>query len=102
MPLPRIAPWFNREDYDAIKALCGDDPDLPDAFDEWLKGAAELLSKEESRGTIRYKVVVDPKEFSAWCRSAGVDANTFTLGAFAVKKSGEQREAGATVALVAD
>ncbi len=85
-----IAPWFEREDYDSFKALVPDDPDFPDTFDEWLKLASEQAAKYEARGGFE-KVIVNPQEFAVWCRASGLDANSTTLGAFAVSKAYRQK-----------
>jgi hypothetical protein len=83
-PRREIAVWIRREDYDAFKTLCPNDPDLPDTFDEWLQRATENVTKSAVRGDTVNKVIVDPREFAKWCAAAGVDRNNVTLGGFAV------------------
>jgi hypothetical protein len=78
-----VSPWFSRENYNAIKAMVGPDTDLPDTFDAWLQRETERMARAEAKGLVAKKAVVDPDKFAAWCRASGVDANDFTLGAFA-------------------
>jgi hypothetical protein len=90
MTLPRIFAWFSREDYDAIKGLSPNDPDLPDTFDEWLELATQQVANLEANGVAVKKVVINSQEFSAYCRACGVDPNGALRGAFAVVKGRQQ------------
>ena len=91
-PRREIAVWIKREDYDAFKSLCANDPDLPDTFDEWLQRATEHAAKTEARGDTIDKVIVDPQEFAKWCLAAGVDRNNVTLSGFAVAIARRQKK----------
>jgi hypothetical protein len=95
MPLPRIAAWFRPDDYDAIKRLSPNDPDLPDTFDEWLQAATKQIADLELNGIAVQKVVVNSKELSAWCRGSGVNPDSVGHSAFAVAKSWRQKDGGA-------
>ena len=92
MPQPRIMPWYARKDYQVLKEIIPNDPDIPDTYEEWLNRAANQLTEPEAHGVVCEKVVIDAQEFATWCRDSGLDANSTTIGAFAVKKAREQDE----------
>jgi hypothetical protein len=75
MPRPKIGPAIRQEDFDAFKALSPDDPDLPAAFEEWRKNAAEIDAKLKTLGVIVQRIPISPQEFAAWARKTGRDAN---------------------------
>lgn len=81
---PRIAVWINRDDYDAFKGLSPNDPDLPDAYDDWLKIATEQAAKLEASSIPVEKVIINPQQFAAYCRASGIDTNNVTRGGFAI------------------
>ena len=85
MPRQRkqIAVWIERKDYDAFKAICHDDLNFPNTFDELPQRAMEQITKAEARGDIVNKVIMDPQEFAAFCRAGRIDTNSTTLDAYA-------------------
>ena len=89
----RNVPWFERENYDAIKRLITDES-MPNSFEQWLEAATKQISELTAAGIGVEKVVINPKEFAAWCRASGVDHNFATLGAFTVAIARKQREHG--------
>ncbi len=74
--------WFERKDYEAIKRLMPDEPNLYNSFEEWLEKANKNVEKLEARGFVVRKTKIDPEEFAAYCAKAGQDCNGATLGAF--------------------
>ena len=91
----RILSWFRRQDYDVIRGLVADDPNLPNPFDEWSEAATKELEKLESLGIVVRKAIINPREFSAWCQASGMDHNWATLGAFAIIIDRKYYERGA-------
>lgn len=92
MPTISIAAaWFRRQDYDAVKALAPHDPNLPDAFDEWLDLATQQLAQLEAEGVVVEKVVVEPRQFAAWCRRRKVEPDQHARAAYAVDRARRQR-----------
>jgi hypothetical protein len=91
---PKIVPWFNREDYDAIKALIGDDPDYPTGFDEWAERSEQVIAKLNAQGIAYEKAVINPDEFTTYCRRAGVEHDGVALNGFAVVVDRRNRESG--------
>jgi hypothetical protein len=91
--MSRIVPWFEREDYAAIRKLVGND--LPESFDAWLEVTKKQMAELVLRGIVYEKAVVNSKNFSAYCRASGFDQNIETLGFFAVNIARKDRESGA-------
>ena len=86
MSLPRIKPWFSKEDYEKIKNLIPEDENIPNFYNEWLSLAQEEEKKYTKSEKIK-KVIIKADEYVSWCRSAGLECNYTTIGAFAVQKS---------------
>jgi hypothetical protein len=94
MARTQIIPWFDRENYDAIRGLVGDDA-IPDAFNEWLEATIKLVDEGTARGIAMEKVVIDPQQFAAWCLASGLQHNLTTLRAFSVTVARKQRDSSA-------
>jgi hypothetical protein len=90
----RIVSRFRREDYETIRRLVPD-AKWADSFDEWSKASEQDIAKLKARGHTAVEVIVDPKEYVAFCHSAGHDHNFATLEAFAVYAAWKNREGGA-------
>jgi hypothetical protein len=88
----RIIYSIRREDYDAIKQLVADKP-WPDTFEEWREADSKIVGKIEARGDIVEQVIVDPKQFAAYCHTSRIDHNETTLMAFAVARYQAKRRA---------
>lgn len=84
---PPIALIIRPEDYDTFRALIPNDPEfLPDTYDAWLKRTSDEKAKCLARGDVLDEVIINPEEFAAYCRSAGLKPGRFSLDAFAVVK----------------
>ena len=88
----RIMPWFRREDYRTFVVLAPRDPDLPPSFDLWLKQASKDVEKEEARGRVCKKVVVDPNECARWCQATKMPVNYATIRGYAIAKALQERD----------
>jgi hypothetical protein len=89
MPIPQ--PWFRTpEDYEAIRHLVTDEPQLFDTFEEWLDAADKRFEKFIAKGITVKKVFVDPQEFTAWCSATNVGHNRASFLAFAIAASTKQ------------
>jgi hypothetical protein len=80
--------WFTRRNYPKHRAL--DPTGLPATFDEWL----EYAGGEVHRTGRALRVVIDPTQFSTWCRIASRDTDAAARAAFAqiVAKAARRRE----------
>jgi hypothetical protein len=68
-------PWCRREDWSALIAIFADAVQLPATYEKWLYAAQKVEKKIQSHGGIAERVYLDPGEFSAWCRTRGLDIN---------------------------
>jgi hypothetical protein len=71
--------WFEREDYDFVRRLIPNDNHLPGSFDQWEKSVRNQIAQLQARGITICKVMVDPKEYSAYCEVKGVNPSIATL-----------------------
>jgi hypothetical protein len=89
MPIPQ--PWFRTcEDYQAIRHLVTDEPQLFDTFEEWLNAADQRFEKFLAKGITVKRVFVDPQEFTAWCSATERRYNRATFLAFVIAASTKQ------------
>lgn len=77
--------WFDRENYDELKALFTDGDSLPDTFDQWQTLAERGVDQLRREGKIVIKAYLDPKTFPEWCRSRGLDINSAARRKFAAE-----------------
>jgi hypothetical protein len=73
----RTVAWFTRRNYAQHRAM--DPAGLPSTFDEWLAHVAQQCRQKDPV----LRVVIDPAQFSAWCRAASRDADALARTAFA-------------------
>jgi hypothetical protein len=84
-------PWFRTpEDYEAIRHLVTDEPQLFNTFKEWLDAANQRFEKFIAKGITVKKVFVDPQEFTAWCSATNVGYNRASFLAFVIAASTKQ------------
>ena len=88
----KVVIWFRREDYDAIRRLIPNEPNLPNTFDEWLEAATRQVQKLKAPHAVIRRAIVDPREFAAYCNASGVDHSWTILRAFAVLIDRQNRE----------
>ena len=70
--------WYkNKEDFIKARAIFTDAFLLPDTYEEFLTGFAEIESRVKASGKIMVKAELNPATFPGWCkeRSLNVDAN---------------------------
>ena len=84
--------WLRPGDYDAIKRLVPDHPELADTFEQWQQAALERVEELESRGFTVKMPVIDPQAFTEWCRAGGADHSEASLDAFAALVALEEGE----------
>jgi hypothetical protein len=86
-----LEPWFRtREDYEAIRRLVTDEPQLFDTFDQWLEAANKFVEKLTARGKVVKKVFIDPQEFTTWCLRSNISYSSVALQAFTAGASLKQ------------
>lgn len=65
-------PWFKSDSYAAARAAMADGAELPERHDDWLREAEGVCAEAEEAGHRVLKVIVEPKEFSLWCRARNI------------------------------
>jgi hypothetical protein len=61
--------WYRKEDWPKLLAVSADRDNLEDTFDEWCRGAQQLLLRLVSEGVEARKVDVELDNLIAWCRN---------------------------------
>jgi len=79
--------WFEREDYDFVRRLIPNDNHLPGSFDQWEQSARKQIAQLQARGIKICKIMVYPKEYSAYCQARGMSPSIATLGTFVMESS---------------
>ena len=64
--------WYLPGDYGQARAMMEDADALPDTFAEWLKAAEDAERQAQGLGHTVVRAILDPFEFSIWCRDNGV------------------------------
>lgn len=82
---PTSVPWFNRENYDAVKREAPHDTDLPDTYAEWQEGHAQEIGKLQANRIVFTIIIINACELAAYCRACGQGVNGVTVRAFALK-----------------
>lgn len=57
--------WLRREDWPRWQAI---DSDLP-AYDQWLNKIETAIKEVKKNGQIAEKIIINPDDFVAWCRT---------------------------------
>lgn len=76
-------PWYSSATYARATALMEDRVEFPPAFEAWRREAEPRLRRLERDGAVVYRVIIDPEEFTSWCRRQGVVPNAAARERFA-------------------
>ncbi len=91
----RVVPWFNTaEDYDAVRRVMPNLETLSSSFDEWQKGALELIEKMEKADIVVRQVVIDPVKLASWRLNCGIDDDEIAFGQFVAAAYGHNALGG--------
>ncbi len=74
--------WYERDDYDRVRALSKGDSELQPTFDEWLDNASKELVRAAMGGLVIEKFTVKSDELAVWLAANNVDANVQTRAAY--------------------
>ena len=66
-------PWYLEPDYPGILKVMEDAADMPDSFEKWIGGAQAEERRLQSGGHVVARAVIDPFEFTIWCRNEGLN-----------------------------
>jgi predicted translin family RNA/ssDNA-binding protein len=89
-----IVIWFEREDYEAIKLLIPNEPNLCDTYEQWLEKTNKDIEKFNTLGFTVRKAIIDHEQFTAYCAAAGQEYTSVALLMFATKIDRENFEHG--------
>jgi hypothetical protein len=79
-------PWIgSRKDYQRLRRMIGQHPDMPDTFEEWHYLTNKKIAEEEG-GSVQ-KVNVDPDEFHQFCIRTNAEPDVTSLRTFVEQKA---------------
>ena len=87
--------WFQRHQWDQLRAVSADVDDLESTYEEWLAFAERRLSDLRAQGANVEKVAVDVDELVQWCESQGVKVDGRSRAMFAAHKVRSKHESSA-------
>ena len=79
-------PWFEPDDYQALRKLFSDGDRLPGTFSEWRIQAITAFRLFEEQNLPVMRVRIEPKEFQFWCWEHGLPPDYRARQAFAVER----------------
>ncbi|HSY08181.1 MAG TPA: hypothetical protein VK820_06565 [Steroidobacteraceae bacterium] len=69
-------PWYDASTYGRILEIMEDACLLPDTYENWLRGARDVVAHAEQNGDHPVKVRIDPNRFQDWCLAQGFAADS--------------------------
>ena len=68
-------PWYNADDYDALRACLVDGTRLPERYEGWRISAEQIEGEVQRSGVEVVRVPIAPDAFLAWCARAGLESD---------------------------
>lgn len=81
-----VAPWYRREDYDEIRSVMDDGDKFPATFDEREERAKSQMARAAAMGFTLETMILDPKEFTAFCEAENLPRGSEARARFAIRK----------------
>jgi hypothetical protein len=78
-----VVAWYERDDYDAVRALGKDGGGMEPTFDEWHQLASVALIAAARSGVRVERMPVKSGDLAAWLRSENVESNQETRARYA-------------------
>lgn len=76
-------PWYLQADYPAVLKMMADAADMPDSFEKWEGEALADERRLQAGGRVVARAVIDPFEFTIWCRNEGLKPDADARDRFA-------------------
>ena len=65
--------WYQREEWEKLKATAVDKDALDDSYDEWKSNATRAIKDLRDVGQLVQKVKINIEQLDAWCEKNGVE-----------------------------
>jgi len=75
--------WYQREEWEKLKATAVDKDDLDDSYDEWRTNASSAIAELRGDGQLIQKVKINIEQLDAWCEDKGVENNSAARSRYA-------------------
>jgi len=84
--LPIGIPWCRKENYDAFRAMLEDGNHTPKTWELFAKLAEKFEQECQAKGSVVFRVEIDPHTFPGWCDFHGHRINTQSCHLFATER----------------
>ena len=78
-------PWYEPEDYEALRACLADGAKLPQAYETWRIATTQMEQEVRRSGVDVVRVPIEPAEFAAWCERNGRQADAAARSQYAAE-----------------
>jgi hypothetical protein len=78
IPYTVAMPWYEREDFAALRAMAVDAADAPADYDEWHRKATAVARTYLSRGDALMLVTIRQAEFAQWLSERKLESTAQT------------------------
>src|SRR5439155_14748011 len=83
---PHVIPWYNREQWEKVKAMSIDLDSMGISYEDWLRAAEELAKKEQSPAVTVHKIYLEADKLLAFANRSGRDVTSDTRVAYAIDR----------------
>ena len=75
--------WYQREEWEKLKATAVDKDALDDSYDEWKTNATSAIKDLRNDGQLIQKVKINIDRLEAWCEDNGLENNSAARSRYA-------------------
>ncbi len=75
--------WYQREEWEKLKATAADQDALDDSYDEWKSNASRAIKDLRDDGQLIQKVKINIDQLDAWCEDNGLENNSAARSRYA-------------------
>ncbi len=78
-------PWYEPENYEALRALLADGAKLPPVYEVWRIATTQMEQEVQRSGVDVVRVPIEPDAFTAWCEQNGRAADATARSHYAAE-----------------
>ena len=78
--------WYQREEWEKLKATAVDKDTLDDSYDEWKTNATSAIKDLRNGRQLVQKVKINIDQLDTWCEENGLENNSAARSHFAGEK----------------
>lgn len=78
-------PWYEPENYEALRASLSDGAKLPSAYETWRIATSQMEQEVQRSGVDVVRVSIEPVAFAYWCELKGRQADAAARSQYAAE-----------------